>query len=119
MVSMARKEILPAASSYQKGLTDTALAKAQLLGSAYGSYEVEMVKKGQALLDEAYRVSEELYEAKEELKQLETIEQKAMFVKDTIMPLMEKLRTPCDGLEVITATDAWPFPTYGKLLFGL
>lgn len=119
MVSMARKEILPAASSYQKGLTDTALAKAQLLGSAYGSYEVEMVKKGQALLDEAYRVSEELYEAKEELKQLETIEQKAMFAKDTIMPLMEKLRTPCDGLEVITATDAWPFPTYGKLLFGL
>ena len=60
-----------------------------------------------------------LSEAKDVLKQFDTIEDKANYVKETIVPLMDELRVPCDELEVITATTAWPFPTYGKLLYGL
>ena len=32
---------------------------------------------------------------------------------------MASLRKPCDELEVITSNSDWPFPTYGKLLFGI
>ena len=112
MVSITRKEILPAVMKYQKELTDSALAKMQLLGKDAGIYEVEMLKKGQALLDQAYLASEKLSEAKDVLKQFDTIEDKANYVKETIVPLMDELRVPCDELEVITATTAWPFPTY-------
>ncbi len=32
---------------------------------------------------------------------------------------MDALRAPCDKLETIVSDTVWPFPTYGKLLFGI
>ena len=29
------------------------------------------------------------------------------------------LRVACDKLETLTDEKLWPFPTYGKLLFGI
>ena len=30
---------------------------------------------------------------------------------------MERLRAICDDMEVIVSTNAWPLPTYNKMLF--
>ena len=32
---------------------------------------------------------------------------------------MSTLRKPCDKLETLVSAEVWPFPTYGKLLFGI
>lgn len=119
MVSMARKEILPAVSKSQKQLADSLIAKQQAGLLLPESYEKATLEKSAVLLNEAYKASEALAVAKEEVLVLPTIEEKAAFVKDVVIPEMEALRKPCDELEIITDSKDWPFPTYGKLLFGL
>lgn len=119
MVSMARKEILPAVSKSQKQLADSLIAKKQAGLNLPESYEQSTLEKSAVLLNEAYKASEALAVAKEEVLILPTIEEKAAFVKDVMIPEMDALRKPCDELEIITDSNDWPFPTYGKLLFGL
>ena len=46
-------------------------------------------------------------------------DQKIYFSDDFIIQDMAALRKPCDKLEVVTSNEDWPFPTYGKLLFGI
>jgi len=50
---------------------------------------------------------------------MDDFEKRADYVRDEIIPAMDALRKPCDELEVITPNEKWPFPTYGKLLFGI
>ena len=40
-------------------------------------------------------------------------------IKDEMIPAMDELRANCDKLELETAAEYWPFPTYGELLFGV
>ena len=44
---------------------------------------------------------------------------RAEIIKDSIIPEMAKLRKACDKAETLTSEKYWPFPTYGKLLFGV
>lgn len=37
---------------------------------------------------------------------------------DQVVPMMESIRLTIDELEQNTASDFWPFPTYGELLFA-
>ena len=41
------------------------------------------------------------------------------FIRDTVLPAMDKLRSAADKAETMTAEDYYPFPTYDKLLFGV
>ena len=50
---------------------------------------------------------------------IDDFEKSAFYVRDFIIQDMASLRKPCDKLEVITSNSDWPFPTYGKLLFGI
>ena len=36
---------------------------------------------------------------------------------DSVLGAMDRLRTACDAMENIVSTDAWPLPTYNKMLF--
>ena len=44
-------------------------------------------------------------------------EEEAYFFKNTILPLMEDLRSDCDQLETYVAKEFWKFPTYGDILY--
>ena len=41
----------------------------------------------------------------------------ATYYKDTIIPAMTALRAVVDEMEVNTAADFWPYPSYGDLMF--
>lgn len=41
------------------------------------------------------------------------------FVRDSMLPAMDKLRAAADKAETLTAESYWPFPAYDKLLFGV
>ena len=43
----------------------------------------------------------------------------ADMIRDEILQKMAELRIFCDEAENLTAEKYWPFPTYGKLLFGV
>ena len=47
------------------------------------------------------------------------MESAAFCYRDEVLPLMDEVRTACDALETMTSPQYWPFPTYGKLLFGI
>ncbi|NJE39973.1 glutamine synthetase type III [Faecalicoccus pleomorphus] len=119
MINMAKKEILPAVSRYSKELSDTCLSKCQLDAQMDVTYEKEMLTQINTLLKEAYQACSELEEKTNVLHSIQDFEKAAFFVRDTILPCMDALRKPCDVLETITDDKVWPFPTYGKLLFGI
>ena len=83
------------------------------------TYEKEMLTQINTLLKEAYQACSELEEKTNVLHSIQDFEKAAFFVRDTILPCMDALRKPCDVLETITDDKVWPFPTYGKLLFGI
>ena len=53
------------------------------------------------------------------LQGAEDIVAEAVMIRDTILPVMSELRSPCDKAELMVARSYWPFPTYGDLLFGV
>ena len=61
------------------------------------------------------KIEENLKQAQE----IDDFEKQALFYKDNIIIKMNELRVACDKLETLTDEKLWPFPTYGKLLFGI
>jgi glutamine synthetase len=44
-------------------------------------------------------------------------EEAAFYYKDVVEAKMLALRAAVDEMEVLTARDAWPMPTYGDITF--
>ena len=42
-----------------------------------------------------------------------------MAYKDMGIPVMKKLRECADTMETLTASEYWPMPTYGEILFSV
>lgn len=119
MIEMAQREIFPAVARFQDELAQAVAQKAALGLQAGSLYELSTLEKGSVLLDEAFVACQKLAQHQKELHALPTLEERSFFVKDVILGDMEELRKPCDSLETITSDEAWPFPTYGDLLFNL
>ena len=118
MVNMAHKEILPAASSYARTLAETCAMTMQVAGME-NAYERETVKEISKLVDQAYRAMNYLKDVVDRADASEDFEARAFAYRDEVIGAMQALREPCDKLETMTDEKAWPFPTYGKLLFGI
>ena len=119
MVDMARKDILPAASAYAKKLSDTALAKKELGLDIVGTYEFESLKQVSDLTSAILENTKALEKALVTAKDISDFEQEAFFYRDEIFPAMTALRAVVDELEGIVDAKVWPYPSYGKLLFGI
>ncbi len=117
MLDMAKKDILPSVSRFTKTIIETIKDK-QSIG-VDSSYESDLVSKLSDHLKEAYEALNALEEKTKTLAAEEDFEKAAFYVRDEILPAMEALRTPCDVMETLTDQKEWPFPTYGKLLYGI
>ena len=117
MLDIAKKDILPAANKFSRELTDT-IANKKAIGIDL-TYELETAKKVSEALTEAYQAMVTLEKDVEKLHAIDDVEKSAFYVRDFIIQDMAALRKPCDELEVVTSNEDWPFPTYGKLLFGI
>ena len=121
MVSMAQKDILPAALRYGRELAQTVAAKrAAQLDAPYYATEYQLLQKISRLsatLDERLAM---LRTALDEADNTAfTAQGRADFYRDTVIPAMEALREAADGLEVLVAKDLWPLPSYGDILFSV
>ena len=66
------------------------------------------------------------YEAYNNLLRVENIavskscdEEAANYYKSSVTPKMSELRRLVDEMELLTAREAWPMPTYGDLTFSV
>ncbi len=119
MVSMARREILPAIEKYASALASAANAKRSLLPELKSCYEADTVKRLTELADGIYTLANELDIALDACPNGGDALKSANYMRDSLLPLMDKLRAYADEAETLTAEEYWPFPTYGKLLFSL
>lgn len=119
MAEMAERDILPAVSRYTHTLTDTALAKRSLGSDIDADYECSAVKKISALTASSAEKLETLKRIMTEADSITDFEKAAFFYRDMVIPAMEALRKDIDLLETMTDSSVWPYPTYGKLLFGI
>ena len=120
MLDMAKKDILPAVSAYVKDLTDTALSKKALSADITTEVETNLVSDlSQKLLCFSKKI-EELENALIGASEYEGDAQKyAEYYCNEVFVKMQELRAIGDDMETETASDYWPYPTYGDLLFSV
>ena len=117
MVDMAERDYLPAISAFTSSLLTTLEKK-----TSFGldtSYEKKTISRLAMLEEKASEAAEKLGALEAEEKTMEKEKDKAFFVRDSIIPKMEELRSLIDEAETITARSFWPVPTYGDLLFSV
>ncbi len=119
MVEMALRQILPSVNRYVKQLAEAMSLKGMIDPIFKTGMERDLIKKLSVLEDKAYTQVGELKKLLEKAPSYDNNLECATYYKDKIIPAMEKLRGFCDDMEVNTASDLWPFPTYGDLLFSV
>ncbi len=118
MIDMVKRDILPAMSRYSGELAGAGAMKNDYI-SAPCAYETEIVKNLSELIDEAYSGVKKLEADLESLKDITDNAVLADKYRSVILEDMNLLRAAVDSMEEIAAADAWPYPTYGDLLFGV
>ena len=111
MLEMADHDILPAVSAYCDTLTERLRHRA-------GRYEQETLALLSKLLDDAYDARCRLEKALEHTAG-GADEHAADLYRDEVLPAMRSLREAADAMEVRMPANAWPFPSYGELLFSV
>ena len=119
MVDMARKEILPAVERYTRALSDSLLAKTAAVPGLACRYERELISRLSAATDEIDACTAALASSALTVRGTENVTAAARLIRDDLLPRMAELRVVCDEAETVTDESFWPFPTYGKLLFGV
>ena len=119
MIDMAMKDILPAVSEYSQTLCNTALAKKQVSKKHDCCYENEMLARISTLQTIAYKHAKSLIYNLNTAMTIKDVEKRSAYFKDTVLPIMDGLRSSADELETIVPSKYWCFPTYGELLFGV
>ncbi len=119
MIDMAKKDIIPAVSKYVKELVETASAKKALSAEITAELEVELasklsklqlcfskrIDKLDALLIKAGDVT-----GKQDL---------ANFYADEVFPAMQEAREVADEMEMSMDAKAWPYASYGQMLYSV
>ena len=119
MIDMVRREILPAVSRYSGKVADAALKKKSLGIDACTGYEEKLVGKLSSLTSAIDSRCDALETALYEIKAYDDLYRLACGYRDRVFIAMQELRAAVDEAESVTDARAWPFPTYGDLLFGV
>ena len=119
MDEMVRKDIIPAAYTYLKRLTETAVAVKSVCPELDCAMEINMIKKLRTLTDSLYANVNKLDKTIEEVPAQDSQLKQACYYRDKIIPIMEELRKAADKIERFVGEKYWPYPTYGDLLFSL
>ncbi|MGN0819113.1 MAG: glutamine synthetase III [Christensenellaceae bacterium] len=119
MVDMVKKEILPAVESYVYQLAKTAKTKLEANITAGGTYEAKVAGSLSALSDSIYEKTEALQKVLAKVKGISEVTKQSEAIRDGLLSAMTDLRVDVDEAETLCSEKAWPFPTYGDLLFGV
>ena len=119
MLDMAKKDIFPAVVNYGKELSETINAKKAACPDVVVDAETALLKKLSALTSCLYKKIAALDAALLDVKFHTEVEDCAKYYGSSVINAMNELRAVADELEVITAKSAWPFPSYGDMLFSI
>ena len=119
MIEMVMRDILPAVNSFTGKLSSDIASKTAVFGEQSVRAERTVAKKLYTLSNEAYDLVQSLATAEKAAAGQPCGEKMAEAYLERVIPLMNRLRAKVDAMETLTATEYWPFPTYGEMLFGI
>ena len=117
MIEMASRDIIPAVSAYMAELADNASAKIAILPDIPCEVETDLLRRLSALHTSAYRNLELLRKVDKQAAETTDNVARAEAYRDLVIPAMEALRADVDAMEELTASEYWPLPTYGDMMF--
>ena len=118
MSQMAHRDVFPAVSKALSQLADGISAQRIACKDLPCAGETKLLKALASLLDQAFEKADALdfHLAQEEVGGGDILTQ-ATYYKNSVLPAMEALRAAVDGMETLTDASAWPYPSYGELMF--
>ena len=117
MLEMTMRDIIPAVSKYVGELSAAVNAKLAAIKNANVSCETDIIEKLSNLLSKTYDAYLALERAEKTAVSKKCDEEAAFYYKNTVEAKMIALRKAVDDMEVLTAREAWPMPTYGDITF--
>ena len=120
MLDMAKKDILPGVSAFTGELAETIQRKRAVSKDIRVEAEIKLLNKLSDLLS---RFSETIDELDSKVGGAsgyrKSIQRHAEYNAAEVLPVMERLREISDEMEMCTAAEYWPYPSYGELLFSV
>ena len=117
MIEMATRDIIPAVNKYISELANTAALKMQVVENVNCMIERDLVSKLSSLNAKAYMTVGELKKVETEAAKTACFVTRAELYANKVLPVMNKLRAYVDDMETLTATEFWPMPNYGDMMF--
>ena len=115
MIDMAKKDILPAVSSYVKELCHTAKLSSEI--GVEAGFEKELANRLNTLSADMYKKLNILEENNKNAHSTKSVQELATYYHDSVLSAMNDLRATADEIETLVGEKYWPYPTYGALLF--
>ena len=117
MLEMAIRDFIPAVSAYIGKLSEAVVSKKAALPGVNVYAESELIEKLSELLSKTYSAYGELLRVENNAVKKTSDEEAAFYYKTSVIPKMDALRRYVDEMEVLTAREFWPVPTYGDITF--
>ena len=117
MIVMASRDYIPAVEGYMAQIADSAAKKLAVCPDVSCAVEKDIIRRLSELPASAYSTVERLREVETEAASVQSARDRADCYCTRVLPLMNELREAVDAMEQITASKAWPVPTYGDMMF--
>ncbi len=118
-LTMAKREILPAAMRYSGKLARDAAAIKSYAPALSARPEEKLLEE---IAEEAALFSDRIDQLRQAVTAIPAaadVLTRACYMRDSVLPAMAALRRSADALETEVAREDWPFPTYADLLFQI
>ena len=119
MLDMVRKDVLPAMSGYSASLAEAVSKKHAVSAALDTSYEESVLSTLCGLMGSAFAAANKLESDVDAAKKMTDAEALADFFKSDVLDDMAALRSAVDSMESVAGSKAWPYPSYGELLYGV
>jgi len=117
MIEMASRDIIPAVNEYVADVANGACAKKSFLKDVDCSIEERLVRRLSELNAKAYAAVEELRREEAQAAATADLEARAESYCHRVLPAMTDLRVCVDEMETMVASEYWPLPSYGDMMF--
>ncbi|MBQ2933921.1 MAG: glutamine synthetase III [Clostridia bacterium] len=119
MLQMVKRDVIPAISAYEYVLCSTVEKKRSISGDINCDAEVEVIEKLATFNEHLNRLVKELETAVDKSQATADLLARAKGYCGKVLFIMDNIRHITDEAETIVASEYWPYPTYGDILFNI
>ena len=119
LIDMMKKQIIPAICEYSAHLARDISAKKAVGDFIDATPETELLVKLSTLNKQLYETETVLENAVKNRPKTYDAKDKAVYYRDEIFAVMQKIREIVDEIEPVVPKTIWPVPTYSELIFNI